>query len=236
VTDQELDRLMKQILLDAVKLDMEELDKIDAVFTPSARYRRQIAAMQRNPLKWMRQKARPLWKRILRQAAMLFLVLSAGFGCVMVTVPSARGAAVRWMLEWYDTCVIYRYEGKLPQHELPMYILTWLPEGFEEKTREDFPSMMSCKYEDSEGNRIYLVYWFVQEGRVSAIETENQSITSITVNGHEGLYFESPNQEDYNTITWIDLESGIQFQIDACIDFSGILHMADSVELVEMNK
>ena len=40
MTDQELDRLMKQILLDAVKLDMEELDKTDAVFTPSARYRR----------------------------------------------------------------------------------------------------------------------------------------------------------------------------------------------------
>lgn len=236
MTDQELDRLMKQILLDAVKLDMEDLDKTDAVFTPSARYRRQMAAMQRNPLKWMRQKARPLWKRILRQAAMLFLVLSAGFGCVMVTVPSARGAVAQWMVEWRDTYVVYRYEGKLPYYELPVYVPTRLPEGFQETIKDDFSSMISSVYEDSEGNVIYFDYWFMFEGTALSISTENQKITNITVNNHEGLYFESPNPEGNNTITWIDEEAGIQFQIDARMDLTGILHIAEGVELVKVDK
>ncbi|MCI8857229.1 MAG: DUF4367 domain-containing protein [Clostridiaceae bacterium] len=235
MTDQELDQLMKQILLDAVKLDMEELDKTDAVFTPSARYRRQMAAMQRNPLKWMRQKARPLWKRILRQAAMLFLVLSAGFGCVMVTVPSARGAAVRWMLEWYDSYAEYRYSGKITS-ELPVYVPTCLPEGFEETIKDDFSSSISSVYEDSDGNVIYFDYWFMFDGTVFSIFTENQKVINITVNNHEGLYFESPNPEGNNTITWIDEEAGIQFQIDARMDLTSILHIAEGVELVKVDK
>lgn len=51
MTDRELDQLLKQVLLDAVKLDMEEIAETDALFGPSVRYQRQMAAMQRDPLK-----------------------------------------------------------------------------------------------------------------------------------------------------------------------------------------
>lgn len=166
---------------------------------------------------------------------MLFLVLSAGFGCVMVTVPSARGAAVRWMLEWYDSYAEYRYSGKITS-ELPVYVPTCLPEGFEETIKDDFSSSISSVYEDSDGNVIYFDYWFMFDGTVFSIFTENQKVINITVNNHEGLYFESPNPEGNNTITWIDEEAGIQFQIDARMDLTSILHIAEGVELVKVDK
>ena len=34
MTDRELDQLLKQVLLDAVKLDMEEIAETDALFGP----------------------------------------------------------------------------------------------------------------------------------------------------------------------------------------------------------
>lgn len=83
---------------------------------------------------------------------------------------------------------------------------------------------------------IYFDYWFMFEGTALSISTENQKITNITVNNHEGLYFESPNPKNNNTITWIDEEAGIQFQIDACMDLTSILYIAEGVELVEMDK
>ena len=62
MTDRELDRMMQHVLLDAIKRDCEkETDDVPA-FKPTRHYQRQIAAMLKDPLKWERRRARPLWK------------------------------------------------------------------------------------------------------------------------------------------------------------------------------
>lgn len=42
--------------------------------------------------------------------------------------------------------------------------------------------------------------------------------------------------ESDNTITWIDTEHNLQFAIDARLSESSMLHMAESVALVEATK
>ncbi len=236
MTDRELDQLLKQVLLDAVKLDMEEIAETDALFGPSVRYQRQMAAMQRDPLKWMRKKTRSFWKHILRQAAMVLLVLSIGFGCLMAAVPSARAAVVQWFIEWYDTYLVYRYGGELSADELPEYALTWIPEGYQESRKEKNTSSAILVYENNEGGAIFFGYWLTHSGAADVIRTEDSEIVDIKVNNYDGLFFKAIDSEQMNTMTWVDSKAGIQFQINANEDKNVILHIAEGANLDKFNK
>lgn len=57
------------------------------------------------------------------------------------------------------------------------------------------------------------------------------------VNGLDAQFFGVADWEkEWNTITWIDPDSGLQFSIDANLDKIDILHIAESVSLVESTK
>ena len=51
MTDQELDTLMRRVLLDSLKLDAESTASGELAFEPTPRYQRQMAAMVKDPLK-----------------------------------------------------------------------------------------------------------------------------------------------------------------------------------------
>ena len=104
MTDQELDALIKRALIDSIKLECEAMERdCTLVFQPSARHQRQMKLMLKDPLGWARRKARPVWKTIAQRVAVVLLIISLGFGTVMVSSPAARAAFVRWITEWYDT-------------------------------------------------------------------------------------------------------------------------------------
>ena len=73
MTDQELDTLMRRVLLDSLKLDAESAASGELAFEPTPRYQRQMAAMVKDPLKWERRRARPLWKNVAQKAAVILL-------------------------------------------------------------------------------------------------------------------------------------------------------------------
>ena len=111
MTDQELDTLMRRVLLDSLKLDAESTASGELAFEPTARYQRQMAAMLKDPLKWERRRARPLWKNVVQKAAVILLVFSLSLGSLMAVSPTVRATVVRWITEWYETHIVYRYSG-----------------------------------------------------------------------------------------------------------------------------
>ena len=63
MTDRELDSLMREILLDAIALDEEDCkDRIP--FEPSLKHQRQIGAMLKDPLRWAKDRSKPVWKKL----------------------------------------------------------------------------------------------------------------------------------------------------------------------------
>ena len=76
MTDRELDRMMQRVLLDAIKRDCEKGTDDVPAFKPTRHYQRQMAAMLKDPLKWERRRARPLWKNVAQKAAVILLVFS----------------------------------------------------------------------------------------------------------------------------------------------------------------
>ena len=105
MTDQELDTLMRRVLLDSLKLDAESTASGELAFEPTHHYQRQMAAMVKDPLKWERRRARPLWKNVAQKIAVILLVFSLSLGSLMAVSPTVRAAVVRWVTEWYETHV-----------------------------------------------------------------------------------------------------------------------------------
>ena len=240
MTDQELDTLMRRVLLDSLKLDAESTASGELAFEPTARYQRQMAAMVKDPLKWERRRARPLWKNVAQKAAVILLVFSLSLGSLMAVSPTVRAAVVRWVTEWYETHVVYRFSGEQLSGEMPQYEITDLPEGYVEDERVDWPTYISIIYRkanDENAPWIYLRYVYMQQGTVNNIGTDGADIIPVTVNGIEGqLYLSRNPDESDSTITWIDPDKNIAFVVDAALDADSILHIAESVSLVKTEK
>ena len=147
MTDQELDTLMRRVLLDSLKLDLEGATGNELPFEPTPRYQRQMTAMLADPLKWARKRARPVWKKAIQKVAVILLVFSLSLGSLMAVSPTVRAAVVRWVTEWYETHIIYRYSGEDILGEMPHYDISELPHGYTEIIRDDqlfFHSLCQC--------------------------------------------------------------------------------------------
>ena len=240
MTDRELDRMMQHVLLDAIKRDCEkETDDVPA-FKPTRHYQRQIAAMLSDPLKWARKRARPIWKSALQKVAMILLVFTLSLGSLMAVSPTVRAAVVRWVTEWYETHVVYRFSGEQITDEMPQYEVTDLPEGYAEIERVEWPSYVSIIYQnvnDENASWIYLQYIYMQQGASGNFGIENADIIPVTVNGLEGqLYLTKDSEQSDSTITWIDPNENILFAVSAALGADNILHIAESVSLVKTEK
>lgn len=240
MTDRELDRMMQHVLLDAIKRDCEkETDDVPA-FKPTRHYQRQIAAMLSDPLKWAQKRARPLWKNVAQKAAVILLVFSLSLGSLMAVSPTVRAAVVRWVTEWYETHVVYRFSGEQIADEMPQYEVTDLPEGYAETERVEWPSYVSIIYQnvnDENASWIYLQYIYMQQGASSNFGIENADIIPVTVNGLEGqLYLTRDTEGADSTITWIVPDENMLFAVSAALGADDILHIAESVSLSKTEK
>ena len=236
MTDRELDRMMQHVLLDAIKRDCEkETDDVPA-FKPTRHYQRQIAAMLKDPLKWERRRARPLWKNVAQKAAVILLVFSLSLGSLMAVSPTVRAAVVRWVTEWYETHIVYRYSGEDISGEMPQYEISGLPQDYTEIIRDVYEASVSVVYESPSGDMICFDYTYMQQGAANIIAPGDDEILDVTVNGIQGQFFLPHDPEDAKTITWIDADSNLQFVVKAFCSETDILHIAESVFLVKTEK
>ena len=234
MTDQELDTLMRRVLLDSLKLDAESTASGELVFEPTPRYQRQMAAMVKDPLKWERRRARPLWKNVAQKIAVILLVFSLSLGSLMAVSPTVRAAVVRWVTEWYETHIVYRYSGEDISGEMPHYEISGLPQDYTEIIRDVYEASASVVYESPNGDMICFDYTHMQQGAANIIAPGDDEIIDVTVNGIQGQLFLPHNSENAKTITWIDADSNLQFVVKAFCSETDILHMAENVCLVKM--
>ena len=236
MTDNELDSMMQQILLDAIALDEERCeDKIP--FEPSLKYQHQTALMLKDPIRWEKNRSRHVWKKYGQRVAAILLVAFISLGSVMVASPTARAMVLQWFREWYETYISYHYtqEGSIPE-TMPEYTITALPEGYKENISEriEWPNYIQCRFENADESPILFDYIYMETGSISNIETEGAEIIEVVVNGCEGAIILPENSVKSDcTLTWINAEENLQFTIHASMDQNEILHMAESVKLIQ---
>jgi len=239
-TDQELDALMQRVLLDSLKLDWNKELKPQPPFEASSRHQREIRRMLADPLAWARRRAKPMWKRAAQRAAVVLLVASLGLCGLMASSPAARAALTRWIVEWYETHITYRYTGADITGPMPRYEITELPEGYAEVESERIvlPNCVSIPYRNEEtGKTLYLIYVYMQQGTANDFVTTDVEIEPVKVNGLDGrLFLEKDWENRRSTVTWIDPDGNLQFDVHAYLEKDDILRLAESVRLDESTK
>jgi len=232
MTELELDGMIRRVLLDSLRKDEEdrEVERASGFF-PSKQHLRQMQAMLQNPLKWMRSRSKPVWKVIVQKVAIILLVASLSLGCVMVVSPTARAAVVRWVLEVYETHIVYRYFGEQPAESMQHYELTKLSEGYTETDRIETDISGSVLYENGLGGIICFDYNYMQQGGAGVFDPYESDVIEIKVNGIDGLLFVPHDPEGMLTVTWIDERANVQFRIFANLDEKTTMRIAENVRL-----
>ena len=232
MTELELDRMIRRALLDSLRKDEEdrEVEGISGFF-PSNQHLRQMQAMLQNPLKWMRNRSKPVWKVIVQKVAVILLVATLGLGSVMVVSPTARAAVIRWVMELYETHIVYRYFGEQLAGQMQQYELTKLPEGYAETDRIETDLLGSVLYENGLGGIICFDYNYLDQGAVGIYDPDDSDVISIKVNGIDGLLFVPRDPGGMLTVTWIDERANVQFCIIATHNEKEILRIAENIRL-----
>lgn len=236
MTDSELDSLMRRVLLDSIRCEAGQAAGDIPAFVPTIPHQRQMKNMLDDPFGWLRRRERPLWKNVARQIAVVILVLTFGFGCMIAASPTARATVIRWFTQWYETHITYWYEGKSINEKMPHFEISDLPDGYIEVEGEriEESNYIGTVYQNKDGDTIYFDYTYIQQGSAMDVIVENTDVLPVVVNGCEGqLYLTKTPGEADNMITWIDANSNVQFTINASLDRTELLSLAESVSHVK---
>lgn len=230
MTDQELDRIMRRVLIDSMKPEEEREDN-GPVFEPSLRHRRRMRAMLANPSGWLRGRERPLWRQAVRRAAVFLIVCGMTLAGAMAFSPAARTAMVRWVVERSGNDIDYVYSGEQSPEALPQYEITALPEGFVETERDIMPGLVDVIYENESGDILYLDYVYMQQGALRSFDTRDAEAFDVTVGQLSGTFFKARTPGNMNTLAWINPDLNIHFSIGGCFEMNDLLRIAESISL-----
>ena len=202
MTEAELDRTMCQVLLDAIALDLESAPDAEPGFLPSRRHSGQMRRMLRDPLRWARDRERGMMRKTARWAAVVLLFISLSFGLALLFSAPARAAFERWIVEWYETHIVYRYSGE-SEGILPRYELAGLPEGFAELERTEMYGLTDVIYGNENGELISLTYGAMAQGGATVFVPNGDAVSEVMVGKNQGTLFIPQNPESAKQLFWI---------------------------------
>lgn len=237
MTEQELDRIMRRVLIDSLKMDAERIEEDQGLsFESTSRYRRRMRAMCADPLSWLHRQEHPRWKQIARRVAIILIACVVAIGGIMARSPTARAMVIRWIVEWYGNNIDYVYTGEQNTEAMSQFEITELPDGYAESDRDIAPGLVVVTYENQDGNVIYFDYNFMHQGTQTNFILRDDDVFDVTVNQMSGKFIESRISGNLNALTWIDPDLNIQFTVEGCFDFDSLLHMAESISLCNLLK
>ena len=234
------EEILRDVLLEAVAREYGEIMDTEEDIPVSRRYRKEMYAMCEDPMRWARRKSRPLWKKCVRIAAMIFLVITILLTLVLTVSPKARAAMTTWVEDWYHQFVEYRFRDKESKDEIEImkrYEIGDIKDGYWlTNTENKTPNCMQIIYQNPERQCVKFKYITLHNGLVSWVESNNMRVTDVTINGCEGRLFLAKSEYQASIISWINEEARIQFFIDGYVSAEDLLSMAKSVQLVNSTK
>lgn len=229
MTEADLDRMMRKVLFDAIALEEKDADDSETAFQPSRHHTRQMQRMLKNPLHWARNRNRGALSKTARWVAVILLFITLSFSLVMLFSAPARAAFERWVVEWYQTHIVYRFSGKA--ENLPRYELSDLPEGFVELERTETSTFADVIYGKETGELISFSYMVMNQGGATVFVPNGDSVSEVMVGKNQGRLFIPQDPESLTKLTWIDDEAGVQFTVAAELDEPDIVRMAESYRI-----
>ena len=180
----------------------------------------------------LRRQRHPVFYRIVQRSAAAILAVLLGGACWLTVDAEARAGFIQWIREIYQTRIVYHFLG--PQdHLAETYYPAWIPDGYSEWKIAD----NSVAFSNDAGEILVFSYLSMQKGiGVTLTETDKTVIQEVMIHDISGQLFLSLDPEISNTLTWTDQDARLFFSISGFLSETDILHMAESVSLVDSPK
>jgi len=199
-------------------------------YTPSPEFERKIKRL-------CRRARHPYLRRAMQRVASVALAIIVAGTAWLAIDTDARAAVISWVREVYESSVIYRFSGEASDEQIfamPQYAITDLPAGYSAVGEPlELPGSMEIEYENESGQILRFEYAQMAKGQALIIDTENMTVTDVSISGCPGQLYISTEPDQSNAVVWMDEQSNLQFVIDGFVGEQELLHIAESVSLVK---
>ena len=224
MNDAQLDKLLRDALLEASIQDSAELD--EAVWTPSWSYLRKKKRMLRDPFSYGARVLKSPWQIALQRAAVIFLAVLALFGSLMM-VPQVRAETARVFRAWFATYTEFSLTGSGVEHA--DYYPSYLPDGFTESRTISSAGNLTVVFSRGEESLIFNVIQN-REGTAALINTEDCREQKLSVCGLPAALYISSREDYPSYLVWSSGDENILFILTAELPEAELLKIAESVE------
>jgi len=200
-------------------------DPKDCHYTVSRRFEQKMQKLlkrQKSPvLYWMQ-----------RSVACFLLVVLLGGGSVLTFSAEARAAFFGWVREVYETWTSYLYIGHEQEIDTAidtLYEPQWIPDGYTQTVSPEDGESVFCIYENSEGLPLVFAYTKGQTSAGLFIKQDDHDIKYTTVGGVTAELYLNHNENDANTLVWVDRERNIVCWITAHLSAEDLIKIAENI-------
>lgn len=177
--------------------------------------------------------------KVIRHCVAAILALVLGTGIFLTVNMEARAAVIAWIKEVFEDRIEYWFTG-FPEKKFPEYVLTWVPDDMEcvyDEFTEYSRSVIYMNPNDPQHGFTFS-YSRIQEGSgtIMVINETAHRIIPVDINGMVGDLYLSQDPEITHCLIWFDEEQQVTFNITSYMDSNVILHIAESVNLLNSPK
>ncbi len=177
--------------------------------------------------------------KVMRGCVAAILAFIMGTGLFLTVNVEARATVIAWIKEVFEDRIEYWFTGNL-KNAFPEYEITWVPDDMEciyDKTTEYSRSVVYMNPNDPQQGFTFS-YSCMQEGSgtIMVINDTAHSIILVDINGMVGDLYLSQDPEITHCLIWFDEEQQVTFNITSYMDSNVILHIAESVNLLNSPK
>lgn len=230
MTDEMLDALARQVLLDASELGCSDAEQAEEQHTFSPSFERKMK-------KLIRRADHPVRHRVTQAVACTALVIFLGGGSVLAFSAEARAAVFGWVREVYETYFSYHYEGgetEVPENTV--FKPTWIPEGYTETVAPEPGDSVTNIYENETGDFIIFCYTYDSESTALNVERDGSETQQVFIGDVPAELYVNRDEGEGDTLVWTDEYNGILCWITADLSVEELVRIAGSVELVDLNQ
>lgn len=238
MTEQRENELLRDILLDAAAKEFAtELSGTDHVET-SIRFQKSMRQLCSAPVRWMKRRQRPLWKKIINTAATILLVCVLSLGMLMLVSPRIYAAVVNWIAVQYENAVSYHFGGEPDGSQMRDYKITYFPDGYSTRGEivqvpGDFTDATSTVYHNGAGQNLLFEYFPMESSTAMMCYTGNMTVTDVVVNGQPGQLYISQEESESSAVVWMNERDNMCFCVDGFLNGDELLRVAESTVAVK---
>lgn len=174
----------------------------------------------------IRESAASALKGVASTAAVLVLCVSLWLG----TDVEARADFKQWILTQYENSSLYQFLFEdTDKKELPMVRVGWMPEGYVQAEVFESENEIDYIYTNGEEDSIILSCIIMSsDSQVDIFDCE-ADYEKMEINGMSADFYLSQNQEDTNTLVWIDENAQVMYLLDANLEKAEMIKIAENV-------